>query len=206
MGQASAGATATATATGARPQWSRATEIPSCVLHRPHLARTALTAAVVGTVLFLVNHLATVLAGGATTATWVATGVSFVVPFCVANTGLVVACRRAPSSPGEGRRGRRHRDGPSGPTWAGVTEIPRCVVHRRHLARTLGTAAVVGTVYFGINQLPTVLSGGATTATWVASGVTYLVPFCVANMGLLVGARRPQGAPAAPGAPGGRAR
>ncbi len=54
---------------------------------------------------------------------------------------------------------------------------------------TLLTAAVV-TVLFVINHLDTVLDGQATTATWVTTGITYLVPFCVANIGLLVGTHR----------------
>lgn len=36
-----------------------------------------------------------------------------------------------------------------------------------------------------------VLSGEATTVTWIKTAVTYLVPFCVANYGLLAGSHRP---------------
>lgn len=53
------------------------------------------------------------------------------------------------------------------------------------------TAVVVGSVLFLIHHLDVVLAGTATTATWVKTGTTYLVPFCVANVGLLVGTRRP---------------
>ncbi|HEU5007050.1 MAG TPA: nitrate/nitrite transporter NrtS [Jatrophihabitantaceae bacterium] len=52
------------------------------------------------------------------------------------------------------------------------------------------TALVVGTVLFAINQLDTVLGGHADTGTWVKTGLTYLVPFCVANTGLLLGCHR----------------
>lgn len=49
---------------------------------------------------------------------------------------------------------------------------------------------VVGTVLFVINQLDVVLSGKATTTTWVKSAVTYLVPFIVSNLGVLTGTKR----------------
>jgi len=52
------------------------------------------------------------------------------------------------------------------------------------------TALCVGTVLFAINHLDEVWRGHATTATWIKSAVTYLVPFVVSNIGLLVGSRR----------------
>ena len=69
----------------------------------------------------------------------------------------------------------------------------RVVLHRPHLRATLRIALIVGTVLFAINQLDVVLRGDATTATWVKGGVTYLVPFVVANLGVLTAtrARRP---------------
>lgn len=75
-------------------------------------------------------------------------------------------------------------------TWATLPEACRVVAHRPHLRQTALTAIVVGTVLFAINQLDVVLAGHATTATWVKVVVTYLVPFGVANSGLLVGCRR----------------
>ena len=66
----------------------------------------------------------------------------------------------------------------------------RVVLYRPHLRKTLVIAALVGTVLFSINQLDVVLRGDATTAVWIKSGVTYLVPFCVSNAGVLVGTRR----------------
>ncbi len=44
---------------------------------------------------------------------------------------------------------------------------------------------------FAINQLDVVLSGEATAKTWLKAGLTYVVPFVVANYGLLIGARAP---------------
>lgn len=60
-----------------------------------------------------------------------------------------------------------------------------------HLRRSGVTAIVVGTVLFAINQLDVVLAGHATWLTWVKGGVTYLVPFAVANIGILIGTRAP---------------
>lgn len=78
-------------------------------------------------------------------------------------------------------------------SWRTPIEALRVVAHLEHLRGTLLTAAVVGTVLFVINHLDTVLGGQATTATWVKTGITYLVPFCVANVGLLVGTHRSPG-------------
>lgn len=65
------------------------------------------------------------------------------------------------------------------------------VCHRPHLRKTAFIALLVGTVLFVINQLDVVLRGDADTGVWVKSAVTYVVPFCVSNVGVLVGARRP---------------
>jgi len=76
------------------------------------------------------------------------------------------------------------------PTWATWREAIRVVAYRPHLRKTALIALAVGTVLFGINQLDVVLRGDATTSVWVKSAVTYLVPFCVANAGVLVASRR----------------
>ena len=76
------------------------------------------------------------------------------------------------------------------PPWSGVREAARVVAHPPHLRRTLLTAAIVGTVLFGINQLDVVINGHATWMTWLKVGVTYCVPFLVANTGILIATRR----------------
>lgn len=78
----------------------------------------------------------------------------------------------------------------SPPTWQTPAQALRVVVYRPNLIRTLATALIVGTVLFLINHLDTVLSGAASTSTWVKTGITYVVPFVVANVGLLVGSHR----------------
>ena len=80
------------------------------------------------------------------------------------------------------------------PTWSSYREIPRVVLHRAYLGKTIRIAIVVGTILFCINQLDVVLAGRATPLVWMKVGVTYLVPFVVSNVGLLVGARREPGA------------
>lgn len=76
------------------------------------------------------------------------------------------------------------------PTWATWREAARVVLYRPHLRRTFRIALIVGTILFCINQLDVVWHGRATTATWVKGAVTYLVPFVVSNLGVLVASRR----------------
>jgi hypothetical protein len=75
------------------------------------------------------------------------------------------------------------------PTWSTWPEAARVVLHPPHLRKTVTIALLVGTVLFGINQLDVVLRGDATAAVWLKSAVTYLVPFCVSNAGVLVASR-----------------
>ena len=60
-----------------------------------------------------------------------------------------------------------------------------------HLKKTALTAAIVGTILFAINQLNVVIDGHATTLVWTKAGVTYLVPFVVSSIGILIATRRP---------------
>ena len=60
-----------------------------------------------------------------------------------------------------------------------------------HLKRTVATALLVGTVLFAINQLNVVIDGHADAGVWIKTGVTFLVPFAVSNVGMLIGTRRP---------------
>ncbi|MGH9267614.1 MAG: nitrate/nitrite transporter NrtS [Acidimicrobiales bacterium] len=51
-------------------------------------------ALIVGTVLFAINQLDVVLAGDATPATWVKSGITYGVPLVVSNLGILTATRR----------------------------------------------------------------------------------------------------------------
>ena len=75
-------------------------------------------------------------------------------------------------------------------TWRSPKEALSVIAHRPHLRKTITIALVVGTILFCINQLDVVVRGEATTAVWIKTATTYLVPFCVSNAGLLVGSRR----------------
>jgi hypothetical protein len=79
---------------------------------------------------------------------------------------------------------------PIRPTWAGWREAVSVCAYRPHLRRTISVALVVGTIIFSINQLDVVLRGRATLGTYVKGALTYLVPFCVSNYGILVATRR----------------
>ena len=74
-------------------------------------------------------------------------------------------------------------------TWSSLREVPRVVLYPPHLRRTALIALVVGTVLFAINHLDEVLTAKATRSTWIKTAITYLVPFTVSNLGLLVGSR-----------------
>jgi len=81
------------------------------------------------------------------------------------------------------------------PTWVDWREALGVIAYRPHLRKTVRIALVVGTVLFCINQLDVVLRGDADTATWVKGATTYLVPFVVSNLGVLVATRRPPPGP-----------
>jgi hypothetical protein len=78
----------------------------------------------------------------------------------------------------------------SGRSWRGWQEAVSVVVWQANLKRTVATALIVGTVLFAINQLNVVASGHATPLVWIKTGVTYLVPFAVANVGILIATHR----------------
>ncbi len=71
---------------------------------------------------------------------------------------------------------RRHRS---------VREAVVYCVRPTHLRRTLRIALAVGLVLTAINHLDAIVAGQATAATWVKSGLNFVVPFVVSNLGLL---------------------
>lgn len=80
------------------PIWSSWREIPGVCLYRPHLRKCILIALIVGTILFAINQLDVVLSGRATATVWFKSGLTFFVPFCVSNYGIIVACHRKRSA------------------------------------------------------------------------------------------------------------
>lgn len=155
--------------TVARPTWQRLSECPACVVHGPNLGRTSVTAFVVGVFLFWINHLGPVLRGLTGRTVWVGTGLSFVVPFCVANLGVLAASRRPQHW---GRSWPASTSTAQIVAWRTTREAVACVVQRRHLLRTVPIALVVETVHFAVNQLVFVVRSASTTQVWVGRAVT----------------------------------
>ncbi len=74
--------------------WSTPGEAARLWFARSTLRKTLKIAAVVGTLLSIINQGSVILGGDATTATWVRVGLNYVVPFCVSSLGFLSATRR----------------------------------------------------------------------------------------------------------------
>ena len=81
----------------ARPTWNRVSEIPGVCLDRGNLSQCFAAAALVGTILSLINQADVVVGGQAIATTWIKVGLSYLVPFCVSNYGIAVGNRRSES-------------------------------------------------------------------------------------------------------------
>jgi hypothetical protein len=88
------------------------------------------------------------------------------------------------------------------PKWSTWPEAIRVLLYPAYLRKTVSIAFLVGTVLFAINQLDVVVRGDATALVWLKSVVTYLVPFCVSNAGVLIASRRRRGSSTEPSAKG----
>ena len=67
-----------------------------------------------------------------------------------------------------------------------------------NLRRTVRIALIVGVLLTTINQGAVITAGHATAATWVRTGLNFVVPFLVSNAGLLSG-RYPESRSGGPG-------
>jgi len=76
-------------------------------------------------------------------------------------------------------------------TWSTFREAIRVVCYSSSLRKTTATVLVIGLVLFSINHLDEVHRGRAVVGTWIKGALTCLVPFCVANWGILIATRRP---------------
>ncbi len=74
-------------------------------------------------------------------------------------------------------------------TWGRLAEIPWVCLDPRNLSQCIAAAVIVGTILFFINQADVVFAGRATAAMWVKIGLSYLVPFFVANYGIVIATR-----------------
>ena len=94
-------------------------------------------------------------------------------------------CRHLPVATADDEAAQR-------PTWTTAREALAVVFDRRHLVASTRIAAVVGTVLFAINQLDVRDPGTGDTRDMGEGCLTYLVPFTVANLGILTATRRPK--------------
>lgn len=94
------------------------------------------------------------------------------------------------SEAGKGRAGQGGSRG--GATWSRPGQALTLFL-RGHTVRTaVPVALLVGTVLSAVNQSDVVLSGHATTGTWIRVTVNFLVPFTVASWGYLSARRVPR--------------
>jgi hypothetical protein len=75
-------------------------------------------------------------------------------------------------------------------TWSTWREALSIVFFPSNLKKTIRIALIVGIILFTINQLDVVLKGKATPFVWFKIGLTFVVPFCVSNLGILVATKR----------------
>ncbi len=74
--------------------WRTSSEAKAIIVEPALLRRTIVIALVVGTILSVINQIHVVLAGGATSGTWLRVAANYVVPFIVSNVGALAATRR----------------------------------------------------------------------------------------------------------------
>jgi hypothetical protein len=75
-------------------------------------------------------------------------------------------------------------------TWRTWREALTVVLAASNVKRTVCIALVVGSVFFAMNQLGTVVAGEAGTIIWLKVALTYLTPLVVSNVGVLSTTRR----------------
>lgn len=76
------------------------------------------------------------------------------------------------------------------PTWSTWREALQVMLYPSFLKKTVRIALIVGTILFAINHLDDVIRGTAGARTLVKGALTYVVPFCVSNYGVLVATRK----------------
>jgi hypothetical protein len=76
------------------------------------------------------------------------------------------------------------------PLWTKWHEAFRVIAYPPYLKRTIRIALIFGSLLFAINHLDEVILGHATSAVWIKGALTFLVPFSVSNLGVLVASRR----------------
>ena len=75
-------------------------------------------------------------------------------------------------------------------TWRTWREAAALVLATDNVKRTVRIALTVGSVFFAMNQLGTIMAGHAGTIVWLKAVLTYLTPWIVSNVGVLSTTRR----------------
>jgi hypothetical protein len=78
----------------------------------------------------------------------------------------------------------------SAPTWSTWRELAAVLAAPRQLRKTVTIAMIVGTVFFGMNQLGAIASGHASTLIWLKVVLTYATPLVVSSLGIASATRR----------------
>jgi len=81
--------------------WTTAGEALRLCFCRRTLRRTLTIAAIVGTILSLVNQASVIAGGDATVVTWVRVGANYLTPFCVSTAGFLTGTRQSRRLAGE---------------------------------------------------------------------------------------------------------
>ena len=76
------------------PSWGTRREAVALWFAKTTLRKTLKIAAIVGTLLSLINQGSVIAGGDATAATWIRVGLNYLVPFCVSSVGFLSATRR----------------------------------------------------------------------------------------------------------------
>jgi hypothetical protein len=82
-------------------------------------------------------------------------------------------------------------DEPGAAGWRTLGDAVRVAVHPPHLKRALSTALIVGVILFALNQLDVVLSDGWSARVVAKTALNFVVPFCVAMVGILSATKNP---------------
>jgi hypothetical protein len=77
--------------------------------------------------------------------------------------------------------------------WTRPVEGVRLILRGRTASTAGPIAVIVGTVLSAVNQGEVIVSGHATTSTWLRIIVNYLVPFIVASVAYLSACRSRSG-------------
>jgi hypothetical protein len=77
-----------------QPSWATGGEALQLWFAPTTLRKTLKIAAVVGTILSLINQGSVIFGGEATAITWLRVGLNYLVPFCVSSIGFLSATRR----------------------------------------------------------------------------------------------------------------